>query len=629
MWFEEKGGKDTVLMPCGEDLSSTTRVKYYRPSGKVSLHRFIPLFLAGSVVAVGMAFVLLLAEADCYYFIFTPLVLSIPVFAFVYLLIRKGRCRLRWLAIMAGLFLVLLFYIGYWQLSYMAYIFVVFEEEPENAPLLFNFKNLWIYFQLKCETSIISTTPGIEPTEPDASDSIASYIFYSVEFLMFLFGGIFGSNYFGQRVFYEKKKKWASSKEVRFRPSDLGEVVKIFANQKWQQLAGLPKMAKTKGSEITSYVTFQIEYLKDDLEEPLYLSLKSMGLKKTDLLRSLKKFKASSFGRYIFQQIEFPSSCLATIGQGLPELGLAEIDASVLGDKDIVEGIEIDIEEAAGAAEATSSERKVVYSSGFKGWLEKKGIGAPRIEGPDFREKAAEVSETILKQSQVNEITITETSLCINVADEERCTPKELIKYENFIAVMFLAFLFLGFAILLTSAIIAEKVPEGSERPYEVAMSIGLGIALLCIPFILCSPLLLKRHMKKKLLNRTGALFNIATSKKMKVFRLEDSQTYHINKKSPDDICLCLFDQQQRRVLIEGCGHRYVVRGEDVVRLDPLESGAKAAIELVYKIGGEQLAIVLYREHAAKLVLNPLLTMYSAKRLLRKFKDTLGSSGGS
>ena len=67
-----------------------------------------------------------------------------------------------------------------------------------------------------------------------------------------------------------------------------------------------------------------------------------------------------------------------------------------------------------------------------------------------------------------------------------------------------------------------------------------------------------------------------------------------------------------------------VANNRDVLRLAPVESGMKISIDLIWRIGAEQLAVVLACESMSAHMVNPLLTRNNSKRLTNKIRAGLG-----
>ena len=93
--------------------------RHYVPSGRVNLASLVPILAASAWVALGMAFVLLFAERRLYLPFLTPMLLGLPVFGVIGLSVRWGQCRNRGMGGLIGVFLVFVYYAGYWELSYL------------------------------------------------------------------------------------------------------------------------------------------------------------------------------------------------------------------------------------------------------------------------------------------------------------------------------------------------------------------------------------------------------------------------------------------------------------------------------------------------------------------------------
>ena len=120
-------------------------VESYRPSGKVNILFFVPLFLLSMAIAFGMAIVLFYISDNWYLFFITPLILCLPVAGMIYVTIRGGRCRNRFLAALTGLVLMLSYYGGYWGLNYLT--FLSYYEEKAQPVLQYETgsKGFWLY----------------------------------------------------------------------------------------------------------------------------------------------------------------------------------------------------------------------------------------------------------------------------------------------------------------------------------------------------------------------------------------------------------------------------------------------------------------------------------------------------
>src|SRR5437867_1251584 len=97
--------------------TSAQTLSSFQPSGRFSL-LLLPLTALAVVLAIVMANVLYLCEAELYYYFITPLIVAAPVYGALWLALQYGRCRNALIGIAICVATVLLYYIGYWQISY-------------------------------------------------------------------------------------------------------------------------------------------------------------------------------------------------------------------------------------------------------------------------------------------------------------------------------------------------------------------------------------------------------------------------------------------------------------------------------------------------------------------------------
>jgi hypothetical protein len=74
---------------------------------------------------------------------------------------------------------------------------------------------------------------------------------------------------------------------------------------------------------------------------------------------------------------------------------------------------------------------------------------------------------------------------------------------------------------------------------------------------------------------------------------IEDGKTQKKTKLVTEDDCICLLDADQRRLLIEGCGYRYVICVKDVLSVEPVSGYALSGARLVCRIAGRELDLGL------------------------------------
>ncbi|MBN2210330.1 MAG: hypothetical protein JW709_02935 [Sedimentisphaerales bacterium] len=637
-WQGDEQHMDTFVLYSGDDASVSREFKRFRPSGKINPFRYIPALAVGIVMAGLMAFVLLLAEDRFYYVFITPFCLGLLVLLNNYIVIRLGHCRMPVLAVIVGMVLIAIYYIGYWQLSFRAYKSYASQAGGQHAAEAENVNNVWEYFNYRCSvvTFSDSSTPLPKDDEPDAADRVFAYVFYGSEFLVLLGLGIVSSWNLSRRVFYEGPRRWSSKKDLYFSPGELSTLLNILLQDDWGRLASLARLPKLKQGEMTSKITWQLEYLKNHIDAPAYLTLKGSNIGKNSKLERMGITKAGFFGKTILRQVEIPASSFGKIIQSLPELKISASAPSTISEPASclssavinitdggLNGAVTEIELPSDATPVSTKSPQVVYSPGLKGRLEKFGLLPPRIEGPDFRQAAVQASVQHLNQTRPETLDAA-GSLCLAIPEDYRLDAKKCAHFEFvLIGIFMLVLVALVPIFFIGASLLDSKVPI-NKMLGTVVMCIAMFLFVLNIVFLCCASKIKERHFCKRFLSRPGALFHREAGKKIMMFFLEDLTTYHINKKSPDDVCLCLLDNANQRLLIEGCNHRYIINGRDVTRLSGLESGSKVSFELIYHIAQISLALVFYRESSGRYVLNPLLTMRNGKRLVRKLQNTLG-----
>ena len=580
---------------------------HYRSSGKVSLFRFLPLLILGLIVSAFMAVVLLFLEAKWYYYIVTPLLTSLPVFGAVYLLVHLGHCRSPLVAGISSLVLLGVFYLGYWQLSYWANVVSSGPEVVQLVKEVGGAPGLTGYFNYCCKTAARTSS---------TVDSIFQYVFYLTELGIFLIGGYFAGHHLAGRIFYEHRKRWGSSKSLRFRADALSSALEAVETQDWAGLAQLPRIPKTIQTAHSAYapvLEFRIEYLKHAPEEPVYVSLKGMNMGRYPEAKAMGiKGLGGLYKALVRQRIVLPESSFF-LSQSFPELNLPKIPESALG---------FNVSPPAAPSPGSSGGKDVEYAPGLRGIFQKAGMSSVDIKGPDFRRNAVDESRKILHQSgsfvrpeDMN------SSLCLPVEPEQRLEQKPFLRN------------FLLFAIL---SIIAEVVLGGVflflcdsfknskwQMPFLVlgiVFFLFLGVTLLSLHG------LLKSWLSRRLTLRQGSLFLIRPGMKTLLVQLEDAAVFHIRKKYADDLCICLLDEPNRRLLLEGFNHRYIIRQQDVVSIKPLDIGLNfPMVELCYRIAGEELKLVLYQGGAiGYLPIRPIWARHLSFFLDKKLRKALG-----
>jgi hypothetical protein len=215
-------------------------------------------------------------------------------------------------------------------------------------------------------------------------------------------------------------------------------------------------------------------------------------------------------------------------------------------------------------------------------------------------------------------------SFCLPVEEACQCSPKKLSRYPLYRSLCILAGILLGVILAATGTSFTKAGTDDLTAMGLALVIVGISFFVLGILWLIFLFPLHSRYMKRQLLDRPGALFDLRDPPKLQRLYLENSHTYHIRKSSPDDLCLAALDPQRQCLWMEGCHYRYGIYGKDVVKLEPLESGQKVSLEIVYRIGGTELALVLYRESGTGMVLNPWIAKQFGKRFAGKFSRALG-----
>jgi hypothetical protein len=110
--------------------------------------------------------------------------------------------------------------------------------------------------------------------------------------------------------------------------------------------------------------------------------------------------------------------------------------------------------------------------------------------------------------------------------------------------------------------------------------------------------LLVLRKIKSMILgaylsSREDSLLKAFSHLPRKPVGLEDGETHKKLKLVIEDEGVCLLDSEKRRLLIEGCSHRYVIYAGDVRSLEPVSGYAKSGVLLDCTVAGQDLKIML------------------------------------
>jgi hypothetical protein len=74
---------------------------------------------------------------------------------------------------------------------------------------------------------------------------------------------------------------------------------------------------------------------------------------------------------------------------------------------------------------------------------------------------------------------------------------------------------------------------------------------------------------------------------------LEDGATFRKTKVFIEDSGIVFFDERQRLVLLEGCEYRYIIRGKDVMLVEPISQYSLSGARVICRMRDRQLNFVL------------------------------------
>jgi len=588
----------------------------YRPSGWVSLGRFLPLFLLGLIIACLMAFVLCLLENNWYFFIITPFIVSVPVFGALLLAIRVGRCRNRVAGAIVGLLLLGLYYGGYWTMSYLLNVVSQGPEAVEYVRQEGGAPGVLGYFRFRCRKAVIKSTEdfGQRERHSDKGDPFGAYLFYGMEIVLILGAGFLAGKNSAGRVFYENAGQWASSMELRFAGGEFATAYRAAQAQDWGPLAKLSRLPRLGGNAASSLVTMKIEYLKGATDEPVYVTISGSNLGKNPAARAAGAKGWGSISKTFIRQRMVSGAAVQSLAQVVPEFAAVATPAAI---------------QQAAAGPTIHTQRP----SPLRAALEKAGVIARKTDGSDFRETAVKASAALLSGS-VRALNLADLNRSLCLVAEPNAAAR--VKSEGRFELKLIGCA----AVLLVGGALIGALGEGSGDksalhpvPGNLAVetvgwtlfSIGLAAFL---GALIAGSTVRKRMLMGRLCRRPGALFGAETKERTMLLRVEDARTFQFMKSAPEDIGVCLFDEPRRRLLIEGISHRYVICGADVTKLALLSSGRTTTIQVDYRVGNEELALALGpmglgRHVAAHSPLFLWLAKRSADKLTQRFRKVL------
>jgi hypothetical protein len=588
-------------MSQGEFEADVAERRRYIPSGRVNWFALVPLLLAGIVVALVMAFLLLLAEDNLYYYFVTPLVLGLPVFGMTWVIIRVGKCRNRSLAGLVGLVLAFVYYAGYWELSYLANVVLRGPRAVAAVRQMSGVPGLPGYFLYRCRNSqpVDAVRGAQNPRPPNTGDLIFNLVFFGLETVMVTCIAIGIGRSAASRVFSERLRKWSAKLECRLPVSTAAHVVSAVNRHDWAALGALPRMSSA-GNANTNSLQFRVEYFPGVVEEPAYISVLGRG--------------ALTRQQQILQR-EIEADDLLRLAREFPDLKIAQ----------------------APRGEAVSAPRT---PSALQASLDQIGLGDARADtlvgsqshrkptdstaAGDFRDSAVAASEAILAAQPGANLRTIASSLCLVASEDGRRELKAVGSRRMIIQVC----LFVGWVGCLLLGLLGTtmKDAQGKETPQGRALMLAgiIGFFALAVPSLIsmsAGDRLAKPFLAGRLRARPGSLVELGADLKSTVLRVEDARTYHKQKLSGEDMGIALFDRANRRILLEGLSHRYVICGEDVACFWPVQAGEVISVRIDYRVGDVTLPLVLATRNPYSQM--QFLAEREVKRVMLRYVETL------
>jgi len=189
---------------------------------------------------------------------------------------------------------------------------------------------------------------------------------------------------------------------------------------------------------------------------------------------------------------------------------------------------------------------------------------------PDFRSAAAEATVARLNHSPGLSLADVGESGCVPIPGGRRVQ-----------CLLELTTLCLSMVCLLSSFLVLPLSWFGIIR-LGIALPILLVGLVVSLVFRKIKSLILRMHLASR---PDGFLKTFAHLPSVAV-AIEDGRTQRKTKLVPEDDCICVLDAEQRRLLIEGCCYRYVVRVKDVSSVEPVSGYALSGARLVCRMSG-------------------------------------------
>lgn len=239
----------------------------------------------------------------------------------------------------------------------------------------------------------------------------------------------------------------------------------------------------------------------------------------------------------------------------------------------------------------------------------------------DFRYPAMQASMIVAEHCAEADVFDITSSFCLPVSEKpvvSWVTPGRIT----------LMFLILGLAGLICGAIISSQIDEGNPlNGVWLSLAACSSLSGFCCFFI---PMLVQKHIIKWCIGDRGkALANKSSGNDLIYCELGDSSNPHLTIDG-DDFIVMLLDRANQRLLIEGVGASYQIRGDDIVSIQEFQFMGCMGADIVYRIDpGTCLRVGIAKANGLKELRNqmPFLVFvdrWIKNQILDEVLDTLG-----
>jgi hypothetical protein len=619
----------------------------YVPSGRISWPHFLPLAGAALVLSFCLAYALYLSEARFFYLFVTPTVLSLPIMAMIVLAVYFGRCRNPLWAGSVGVLLMTGFYAGYWLFSYHFNIAALGSFGQAALLRATGESGFFGYFILRCKSAA-----GPRYYESPLFLAINA-VARGLEFGLLLAIGLYAGRRLAVRAFFEDHGRWASSCAFLFHPRELPIVRAALDSQDWSRLDAIPKRPVTAEQRRSGGMLFRIEYLPRSSDQPGYITIEGPVLRRLTALLALAPVLGRWVTRLVSQRVVDADSLRMLsrhvggldLDLDLPPSGVGVEDPAPAGAGITAQAQAPTPARAAELAYWTPDQSigQVSAARALGNILGEAGLigGSAVRPGGDFRDAASAATATALigrwPDGGIEALEGVDSSLCFPAEPDPQPALRRLNMLEIVLSYVFVECSMAGAASTFIAGGFRQSFDEASAQLVHFVGSCIFALGALVAVF-LCVGLrwIQGVRMLWRFRRRPGSLLRRPIDLPWQVLRLEDAKTFHVTKFLPEDWCIGAFDGARRRLLIEGVSHRYLIRSQDVVDLRPAPRGASTAVIVRYRIGPEELGIVLIRPNTAHVLLYSLSRLplvglplrpfagHGSAKLAKRFSAVLG-----